>query len=119
MKKLALPLFCLFLLAATACRHEQRPTDVLDAETMTNFLSDLYLVEGYYAVESQYRFDAASPEVLSTCNSLLEKNHITRESVEKSFDYYSRHPEEYEAIMKEVSARIESLSDSGVEDLPK
>lgn len=86
---------------------------------MTNFLSDLYLVEGCYAVESQYRFDAASPEVLSACNSLIEKYHITLEGVERSFDYYSRHPEEYEAIMKEVSARIESLSDSGVEDLPE
>ena len=110
MKKLLLPLVCLLLLAATSCRQQQHPADVLDAHTMADFLTDLYLVEGYYAVESQYRFDAASPEILGACNDVLEKHHVTRERVEKSFDYYSQHPEEYEKIQREVAARIEQIS---------
>jgi hypothetical protein len=110
MKRKAFILFCLFALTATACKHSQRPADVLDASTMADFLSELYLVEGYYAVKSNYRFDSASPEVLAACDDILKKNHLSRETVEKSFDYYSQHPEEYEAIQKEVASRIEKLN---------
>jgi hypothetical protein len=110
MKKLAIPLLGLMLLATTACKHDQRPADVLDAAVMADFLTDLYLIEGQYAVESQYRFDAASPEILGACSDLLEKHHITRERVEKSFDYYSQHPEEYKSIQTEVVSRLEKLN---------
>ena len=110
-------LLCIpLLLATTACHHEQRPVDVLDANAMTAFLTDLYVVEGCYAVESQYRFDTASPEVLAACDDILKKHNVTYERVEKSFDYYSQHPEEFEAIQKSVADRIEKLKAPDGED---
>ena len=109
MKRLALSFLCLFLIGATACRHEQRPDDVLDADAMIDFFTELYVVEGCYAVESQYRFDSPSPEILAACDSIMKKKHLTRERVEKSLDYYALHPEEYESIQKEVAARIDRL----------
>lgn len=109
---------CLLLLATTACRQDQRTSGVLDANTMTEVLTDLYLLEGYYAIESQYRFDSMSPELLSACDTLLEKHHVTRENVEKSFDYYSQHPEEYKSIQEDVAARLEQLNTSD-EALPQ
>ena len=110
MKRLSFLLaLCLLLPGITACHDEQRPADVIATDTMTDFLTDLYLVEGYYAVESQYRFDTASTEVVEALQSLFVKYRLTRERVEKSFDYYSLHPEEYEAIQNEVAARLEQL----------
>ena len=109
----SLILLSLLLLTATACHRDQRPADVLAADTMVNVLTDLYLIEGYYAVESQYRFDTASPEVIGAVDEVLKTHHVTRESMEKSFDYYSQHPDEYEAIQKEVATRIEQLTAPG------
>lgn len=119
MKKLSLLLLLgLLLLGVASCRHDQRPANVLDASDMADFLTDLYVVEGYYAVESQYGFEEASPETLGACDAVMEKHHLTKERVEKSFDYYSQHPEEYKAIQDEVASRIDKLSASA-EALPQ
>lgn len=113
MKQLVLPLLCLLLLGA--CNRNQRPNGVLDADAMANVLTNLYLVEGYYAAESQYRFDTASPEVLGAVDAVLEKHHVTREQMEKCFDYYSEHPDEYKAIQEKISTRIDKLTAPGGE----
>lgn len=110
MKRLTHSLLCLLLLCTVACNHNQRPSGVLDDNTMVHFLTDLYLVEGYLFVETEFRYDAMPPEVLDACDDILKKNNITRENVEKSFDYYSQHPDEYEAIQKKVLARIDEMS---------
>jgi len=115
MKKAPALLLCLLLLAATACKHSQRQSDVLDDQTMIGFLTDLYLVEGYYAVETQYRYDSSSPEITEACDAILEKYNITRESVEKSLDYYSQHPDEYKPIETEVASRLERLNEPAEE----
>lgn len=110
MKRLTHSLLCLLLLCTVACNRNQRPSGVLDDNTMVHFLTDLYLVEGYLFVETEFRYDAMPPEVLDACDDILKKNNITREEVEKSFDYYSQHPDEYEAIQKKVLASIEEMS---------
>jgi hypothetical protein len=104
-----LTLICLLLLGATACQNDQRPDDVLDDKTMADFLTDLYLLEGYYSIESQYQYETVSPEILDACDDILKKHNITRERVEKSFDYYSRHPEKNNAINQEVASRLDKL----------
>lgn len=76
---------------------------------MVAFLSEAYLLEGFYAVESQYRYDAMMPEVLRAYDDILDKHHLTREQVEHSFAYYAEHPDLYEPIQDSVLARIESV----------
>lgn len=97
----------ILLLGMTACRSEQRPADFVDPEVMASFMADLYLVEGYYAIESQYRFDDAPPELLAAIDGLLEKHHLTRETVEHNLDYYSEHPEKYGALQQRIQQIIE------------
>lgn len=103
----------LFLLVAVAllisCRSGGRPAGVLDAPQMVDFLSEAYLLEGFYAVESQYRYDSMRPEVLRAYDDILAKHHLSREQVEKSFKYYAEHPDLYEPIQDSVLARIESV----------
>ena len=119
MKRLSPLLLCLLLLSVTACKHDQRPKDIINVEsdkafddTMVDVLTDLYLIDGVYAAESQYRFDTPSPEVVGAIDAVLEKHHITREQLEKCFDYYSEHPDEYKAIQEQVAARIDKLTAS-------
>ena len=105
MRKIVLPLMVLALLAA--CHRGGRPEGVLDAPQMVGFLADAYLLEGFYAVETQYRYDALPAEVLSAYDDILRKHHLTREQVEQSFAYYAEHPELYAPIQDSVLARIE------------
>lgn len=107
-----LPLCLAALLLLSACRHNERPTDVLDAPQMVAFLSDAYLLEGFYAVETQYRYDAMSPEVLRAYDDILKAHHISREQVEHSFDYYASHPELYRPIQDSVLSILERQSEA-------
>ena len=111
MKKIVFILLPVLLLLG-ACRHEERPADVMSHEQMVSFLADAYLLEGFDAVETQYRYDALSPEVLHSYDSILAVHSVTRDAVEHSFDYYSRHLDEYQAIHEEVVALLEAQRDS-------
>lgn len=106
MKKNILLLVVAVVLLA-ACRHDSRPADVLDAPKMVDFLTDAYLLEGFYAVETQYRYDAMSPDVLRAYDDILAKHHVSREQIEHCFDYYSQHPELYATIQDSVMARLD------------
>ena len=92
-----------------SCRHDGIPQDVLDQERMTDFLCDAYLLEGFYAIETQYRYDALSDEVLCSYDSILDSHGLTREQVEISLDYYSAHPDIYQAIHDSVVACLEAM----------
>ena len=105
MRKIVLSLMAFVLLAA--CHRGSRPEGVLDAPQMVDFLSDAYLLEGFYAVETQYRYDALPAEVLGAYDDILKKHHLTREQVEQSFAYYAEYPELYAPIQDSVLARIE------------
>lgn len=96
------------LLCLAACRHEERPADVMSHEQMVAFLTDAYLLEGFYAVETQYRYDALTPEVLHSYDSILTVHSLTREDVERSLDYFTRHLDEYQAIHEEVVTLLET-----------
>lgn len=95
-----------------SCHSGGLPSGVLDARQMVAFLSDAYLLEGFYAVESQYRYDTMSPEVLRAYDDILAKHNISREQAEKSFAYYSEHPELYAPIQDSVLAIIERVSNA-------
>lgn len=96
-------------LLACGCHHAERPADVMDADQMVAFLFEAYQLEGFYAVETQYRYDAVSDAVLRRYDSILEAQGLTRQDVERSFDYYSAHPDLYSAIQDSVVARLEAL----------
>lgn len=90
-----------------SCHHDGRPADVLDAPQMVSFLSDAYLLEGFYAIETQYRYDAINPDVLRAYDDILAHHGITRQEAEASFAYYAQHPDLYKAIQDSVLMRIE------------
>lgn len=106
MKKKLL-LLTLPLLAFCACHHEGLPAGVMTEAQMVDFLTDAYRLEGFYAVETQYRYDVLTEQTLASYDSILKEHGLSREQVERSFDYYSRHLDTYGAIHDSVVARLE------------
>ncbi len=111
MKKKLL-LLTLPVLMLVACRHEGLPTGVLTGEQMVDFLTDAYQLEGFYAVETRYRYDVLTERTLEQYDSILTVHGLSREQVERSFDYYSRHLDAYGAIHDSVVARLEAIDKS-------
>ena len=100
MKKI--PILVAALLLVAACRSEQRPADVLAPQAMAAVLADAYMLEGFYAVETGYRYDTMLPEVLAAYDDILARHHTTREAVEHSLEYYSTHPDQYKPVQDSV-----------------
>ena len=96
------------VLFLTACHRQVMPPEVLPQDRMADFLTDAYLLEGEYAVSSQYRFDSISEGMLDAYDSILDLHGTTVEQVEFSLDYYSQHLDLYQAIQDTVVARLEA-----------
>ena len=105
MKKI--PILVAALLLVAACRSEQRPPDVLAPQAMAAMLADAYMLEGFYAVETGYRYDSMLPEVLAAYDDILARHHTTREAVELSLEYYSTHPDQYKPVQDSVLALLD------------
>jgi hypothetical protein len=107
-KKAAVATLLLLPLLFVSCNKDKRPADVMDEQQMVDFLSEAYLLEGFYAVESGYQYDALTPQMLRAYDSILAAQGLDRETVEKSFDYYVTHLDTYQVIQDSVLARIEA-----------
>lgn len=110
-------LLSLSVVLFAACKPDRLPDGVLDGKAMASFLSDAYLLESFYAVETHYSYDAMSPEVLRAYDDILAKHHLSREDIERSLDYYSEHPDQYAAIQDSARSILEREFDLG-DDLP-
>lgn len=108
--KYYLPLLAVLLL--TACHHKELPEAVLPEDRMADFLTEAYQLEGFYAVETHYRYDSLPEAVMQRYDSLLNAQDITRDQVEHSFDYYTQHLDVYERIHDTVVARLEVLREA-------
>lgn len=107
-----MPLLALVLLAG--CQHKGSPKGILSEPQMVDFLTDAYLLEGFYAIETQYRYDVVTPDVLRKYDSILSVHGITREEVERSLDYYTQHLDRYQVIQDSVLNRLENTSKSAI-----
>lgn len=65
---------------------------------MVQFLSEAYLLEGFYAIEANYNYKMVTPQLQASYDSLLRKYHITDSIFDISLDFYTRHPELYDTI---------------------
>lgn len=48
-----------------------------------------------------------TPEVARAYDDILAKHGVSKEAVEHSFEYYSKHPDQYLPIQDSVIARLE------------
>lgn len=106
-KKVILPLLLTAVLLTAGCKSKNLPEGVLDHDQMVSFLYEAYLLEGYFAVETNYVYDSLSPEMAAGYDAIMASQNITREQVEASMEYYSRNLTAYNAINRDVLALFE------------
>lgn len=96
------------LLFTTASCGDRLPMGVMDEEQMVNFLSEAYLIEGFYAIETNHDYDKLTPEIVNSYHELLERQGISQRQFERSMKYYLRHPELYKPIHQRVVDRLDA-----------
>ncbi len=92
-----------------SCDDDRIPSDVMDEAAMTAFFKDAYTLEGFYAVETGFRYDTLYPEMAASYDSLFARHGITAEDFERSVKWYVRHGDRYERIHKEVVHYFDSV----------
>lgn len=110
MNRLKYTLLTLFLTAATlfaGCNDDKIPDDVIGEEKMTEFMQDAYLLEGYFAVETEHMYDTLHPEMIASYDSLFTSYAISREEFEHSLEWYTRHPAVLQRVHDSILARFD------------
>lgn len=104
--------FCLAMTATIimlpSCHRQHIPKDIIQPDTMVQFLTEAYLLEGFYAIEAHYNYKIVSPQLQTSYDSLLAKYHVTDSLFDASLDYYVHHPELYDTIHARAIRQIES-----------
>ena len=91
----------------SSCGSEPRPQPpVMEEGQFVDFLTDAYLLEGFYAFESKYRFDTLQPEMIASYDSLLARHGISEEVFDTTVSWYTRHPEIYQRVHDSVMLRL-------------
>ena len=98
--------------ALSGCGRDRVPAGVMDEDQMVEFLSEAYLLESFYAVETDFNYSRMSGSIAASYDSLLAVNGITLADFERSIDYYSRHADKYEKIHKKVVKRLDEEVDA-------
>jgi hypothetical protein len=94
------------LLAASSCKRERRPNDILSQDQMVQTLRSLYIAEEHVS-RLGLRPDSARKFFTRMEDRLFQDAGITREEFIRSFDYYVNHPDQWEAV---YSALVDSLN---------
>jgi hypothetical protein len=105
--------FCL-LTVFGSCRQETLPPGVIDTATMTDFLTEAHLIEGYADARRVEDPDSTDIIVHAAYDSLYNKYNITPADYDSSLRYYLLHPQLMEDIYRRVSENINKIN----EELP-
>ena len=91
-----------------ACHHKKTlPEGIMDTSQLIEFLTEAYLLEGYFAIESNHTYDTVTPEVLRAYDDMLRKYGISRAVVDSSLAYYAEQPDMYAKINDAVLRRLD------------
>lgn len=107
-KSIVLPLLAATLLLG-ACRHkEPLPEGIMDTAEMADFMTEVYLFEGYYAITNNHNYDTVSPEVLRAYDDMLAKRGLSRAEADSNLKYYTEHPDLFAKVNDAVLRRLET-----------
>jgi hypothetical protein len=102
----------LMLLVCSACGGATAPPDegLLDRERFTDVLLQAQLIEARVNHELMVDHRVGSP-VAKYYDELFQKEGVSREQFERTFDHYAARPEELRAIYEEVIAELARRKD--------
>lgn len=109
MKKTKLILIA-FVALLVGCHNEPLPEGILDQEAMTNLLTDVYLLEGFYADRTNNQLDSVASEIRTSYDSLFHKHNVTPEQFENNLAYYAGQDDIYDSINQHVLNNIKNYN---------
>lgn len=105
----AIVLLCAGALFTASCHRVRIPDDVMQPDSMVSFLTDAYLLEGFYAIEANYQYQEVSPQLRASYDSLLARHHVTADDFSRSLDFYVRHPDLNDSIHARAIRQLDNL----------
>lgn len=81
---------------------------VVSEDQMVDFLTEAYLIEGFYAIETGNHSETVTDEARAAYADLLERHGMSKADFERSVEYYMHHAERYEAIHQRVIERLDA-----------
>lgn len=93
-------------IAAGCHRSAPVPEGVLDQQAYVDLLTDLYLAEGLFAVESDFSYQHLDSSLVSAYDTLLARHRATPETFEISTAYYLQHRELSQQIHEQVMQNL-------------
>lgn len=98
----------------TSCKSEPVPEPpVMDEATFVDYLADAYLLEGYYSLQTHYRFDSLQPQMIASYDTLMARYGITRDVFDTTIRWYTHHPDIFMRVQDSVMARLTPSPESG------
>lgn len=110
-------IFLLFVLCVS-CHKKDVPTYVIPEQKMSEILQDAYLLEGFYAIETQFHYDTLGAEMMASVDSLFAKHEISQHDFDTSIAWYIHHPDIYKRVHDSVIARLDREMSSGIISSP-
>lgn len=96
-----------------SCHHDEKlPEGIMDTSEMIDFMTDVYILEGYFAIENNHNYDTVSPEALRAYDEMLRKHGVNREQADSSLGYYAERPELFAEINDAALRRLEKETKS-------
>lgn len=87
-----------------ACERELRPKNILTDEQMENVMYDLSLADGAMVMKNIGHGDSVRYEYYQ---SVLKKNGIEKADFDSTLVWYTKHMEQFEAVIEIVTTRLE------------
>ncbi|HAS36685.1 MAG TPA: hypothetical protein DCS15_09370 [Flavobacteriales bacterium] len=99
--------FLFFLVLFISCEEKvERPVEVLDLTRMVQLVVDVEKVEAHLRTLDPDK--DWTIESKTTYGQLLAKHEISQENFERSYDWWRKHPEQFERIYELALAQLKS-----------
>jgi hypothetical protein len=98
-------LIFIFIPLAIACSDNSNSKKELSKDKMLNVLTDIQLTEsanGFYASKN----DSAMRKMAGYYAEIFQRNKVTAEQYEHTYNYYLRHPDEMDSLYQELLNRL-------------
>lgn len=106
---------CLLLFACSEEKKTDIPSSILPKQKMADVMLDIHLLEAAMSLNT-YRPDMVRSGDPATTFDVFDKNKITKDQYNESFEYYAQHPE----LLNEVyQLMLENLSKMQAEVMNK
>lgn len=99
-------LVCVLTLSLTACSN--RPDGVLSSSEMSDYLTDLHVLEGAM-VHKGMQIDPNDRRPVYYYNALFQKHGITKAQFDSSLVWYAKNPKQFERVYARVIQNLDQL----------